>query len=93
MVSNKSRWKLVRVLALGIAAFGVTASSQVSKVNACISCSQVCTQGACQSVCTESPTGGQNCTTNGGVCTPFGSCSGAGGGGGDGGGGFGGIGN
>lgn len=91
MVSTKSRWKIVRALALGIVAFGLTASSQVSKVNACISCGQVCTGSLCQSVCSEAGnSGGQNCTTNNGICQVFGSCGGAGGGEG---GGIGGIGN
>jgi hypothetical protein len=92
MTFSNPRWKILRVLALGMVAAGISANSEIPKVKACIVCSGLCTNGLCTPVCSEAGnSGGQNCTTYNGVCQVFGSCTPIGGG--DGGGGFGGIGN
>jgi hypothetical protein len=87
MFLDKIRWKLARALALGIVAVVLSASSQVSKVNACIGCQQSCNgnQTSCQSVCTEGAGNFQQCSTPNNICQPFGNCGGGGGGGGIGG--------
>jgi hypothetical protein len=75
------KWKLVRVLVLGVVATVLSANSQVPKVDACSGCIMFCdgSSSLCQPACGEGTAVG--CVVSDGRCIVFGNCNAGGGGG------------